>query len=300
MPHTVLAPICSRGGTVRRGCGGSPRSGSPSPAAAPAARSSPLRWDGHAGWVGPAAPNQVAMPAQQRGPLHQPSLPHPAGQQPRKPGQHRAVGPVDPGPGPPVGAAPRPRAATPAAPRPWSPSAAPTAQTIPTAGRRSDRAVVALSTDHLDQRLPRRTHSSERTTDFLQPRWRCRSLRSPVSSTTSTPPSWGAVAGSSHNNCTRWSLTCCGVPGRLREEPLQPLDLAVLGPGDRLGPGQPGQGLVAIARQQQAVQIVTQTAALSQAREQDVEPLRIGLQRAGRGWARTAGAHRWQWAPGSG
>ena len=34
------------------------------------------------------------------------------------------------------------------------------------------------------------------------------------------------------------------IPGRLREEPLQPLDLAVLGPGDRLGPGQPGQVLL--------------------------------------------------------
>jgi hypothetical protein len=42
------------------------------------------------------------------------------------------------------------------------------------------------------------------------------------------------------------------VPGRLREKPLQPLDLAVLGAGDRLGAGQPGQGLVAIARQEQA------------------------------------------------
>jgi hypothetical protein len=38
------------------------------------------------------------------------------------------------------------------------------------------------------------------------------------------------------------------VPGRFREEPLQPLDLAMLGAGDRLGAGQPGQGLVAVAR----------------------------------------------------
>jgi hypothetical protein len=36
------------------------------------------------------------------------------------------------------------------------------------------------------------------------------------------------------------------VPGRFREEPLQPLDLTVLGTGDRLGIGQPGQGLVAV------------------------------------------------------
>src|SRR4029453_15046514 len=121
---------------------------------------------------------------------------------------------------------------------------------------------------------------------------------------------WGAVAGSSHNCRTRWSLTCswsqadsernhCSrwtsrcwapligspppplvvdllvVPSRLREEPLQPLDLAVLGPADRLGPGQPSQGLVAVAGQQQPLQVVTQATALGQAREQGVEPLGV-------------------------
>jgi hypothetical protein len=44
---------------------------------------------------------------------------------------------------------------------------------------------------------------------------------------------------------------------------LQPLDLAMLGPGDRLGAGQPGQGLVAVSGQQ-ALQVVTETAALGQ------------------------------------
>jgi hypothetical protein len=39
---------------------------------------------------------------------------------------------------------------------------------------------------------------------------------------------------------------------------LQPLDLAVLRAGDRLRAGQPGQGLVAIARQQQALQVVAE------------------------------------------
>jgi hypothetical protein len=55
------------------------------------------------------------------------------------------------------------------------------------------------------------------------------------------------------------------VPGRFRKEPLQPLDLAVLGTGDWLGPGQPGQGFVAIAGQQQALQVVTEPAALGHA-----------------------------------
>ena len=82
------------------------------------------------------------------------------------------------------------------------------------------------------------------------------------------------------------------VPGRLREEPLQPLDLAMLGPADRLGPGQPGQGLVAIAGQQQPLQVVTEATALGQAREQGVEPLGVVLQRARRGRARSAGSHR--------
>jgi hypothetical protein len=53
------------------------------------------------------------------------------------------------------------------------------------------------------------------------------------------------------------------VPGRLREEPLQPLDLTMLGTDDRLGAGQPGQRLVAIPRQQQALEVVTQAPALA-------------------------------------
>jgi hypothetical protein len=43
----------------------------------------------------------------------------------------------------------------------------------------------------------------------------------------------------------------------------------VLGTDDRLGPGQPGQRLVAISWQQQAPQIVTQATALGQTREQE-------------------------------
>jgi hypothetical protein len=67
------------------------------------------------------------------------------------------------GVGPLGGGAPRPRAATPAAPRSWSPSAAPAAPAIPAAGRGSDSAVVTPSTDHLRQRLPRRSRRSEPT-----------------------------------------------------------------------------------------------------------------------------------------
>jgi hypothetical protein len=50
-------------------------------------------------WIGPAAPNQVAMPSQQRGRLDEQAVPDRAWQHPRKPSQHRAVGPVEPGSG---------------------------------------------------------------------------------------------------------------------------------------------------------------------------------------------------------
>jgi hypothetical protein len=66
---------------------------------------------------------------------------------------------------------------------------------------------------------------------------------------------------------------------------LQPLDLAVLGTGDRLGVGQGGQGLVAVAGRQQALQVVTEPAALSHACKQRVELGGVVLQRAGRGRA---------------
>ena len=82
------------------------------------------------------------------------------------------------------------------------------------------------------------------------------------------------------------------VPARLRQEPLQPLDLTMLGAGDRLGVGQGGQGLVAVAGQQQALQVVAQTTALRHAGEQWVELLGVVLQRAGCGWAGAAGGHR--------
>jgi hypothetical protein len=85
------------------------------------------------------------------------------------------------------------------------------------------------------------------------------------------------------------------IPGRLGQEPLQPLDLTVLRAHHGFGAGQPGQGLVAVAGQQQALQVVTEPAALGQAREQGVKPLGVVLERAGRGWARTAGGHRGSW-----
>jgi hypothetical protein len=90
---------CSRAGRAHRRCGDSPRSGSRWPAAAPEPGSPPPHRTATPVWVAPAAPNQVAVPAQQRGRLHEPPPPDRARQHPRKRGQHRAVGPVHLGSG---------------------------------------------------------------------------------------------------------------------------------------------------------------------------------------------------------
>jgi hypothetical protein len=54
---------------------------------------------------------------------------------------------------------------------------------------------------------------------------------------------------------------------------------------DGLGAGQGGQGLVAIPRQQQALQVPAEVAPLGQRRPQRVELGGVPLQRAGRGRA---------------
>jgi hypothetical protein len=91
------------------------------------------------------------------------------------------------------------------------------------------------------------------------------------------PASWGGGGRVLAQQLHPLVVDLLVVPGRLRQEPLQPLDLAVLGTGDRLGAGQPGQGLVAITRQQQPLQVGTQAAALRQAREQGVQALGVVL-----------------------
>jgi len=90
------------------------------------------------------------------------------------------------------------------------------------------------------------------------------------------------------------------VSGRFRQERLQPLDLTVLGAGDRLGVGQGGQGLVAVAWQQQALHVVVQTTALGHACQHRVELGGVGLQRAGCGWTGAAGGYSVWVAPGGG
>lgn len=71
-----------------------------------------------------------------------------------------------------------------------------------------------------------------------------------------------------------------GVPHRLRWEILRPLHCRVVDPGHRFGPGQAGQRLVALARQQQPGRLLAKPAPPPQMREQIIETCRVVLQRA--------------------
>jgi hypothetical protein len=82
------------------------------------------------------------------------------------------------------------------------------------------------------------------------------------------------------------------VPGRLRQEELQALHGRVLGTNDRFGAGQGGQRLVAVAGQQQPLQVGAQAAPLRQRAKQRVELGGVVLQRARCGWAGKALGHR--------
>jgi hypothetical protein len=82
------------------------------------------------------------------------------------------------------------------------------------------------------------------------------------------------------------------VPGGLRHEERQALQGSMLGAEDRFGAGQGGQGLVAVAWQQQALQVGAQAAALRQRAKQRIELGGVVLQRAGGGWAGQALGHR--------
>jgi hypothetical protein len=97
--------------------------------------------------VGPAASDQVPMPPQQRGRLHQQPAPDRAGQQPRHPAS-TARSTQSTAAGPPGIAAPRPRGATPAAQHPWPPSSSPAARATAAPGRTADRAVAGSYADH--------------------------------------------------------------------------------------------------------------------------------------------------------
>jgi hypothetical protein len=147
----------SRGGTAHPGCGGSPRSGSPWPAAAPEHAPLARYSDGHAGvgrssGVGPG-PDASAAALQ-------------AGRMIRAGSGGAAAARVRPAPpgrpsqavaGSLAVAAPRPRGGASAARRPSPPNSVPAARATPSPGRTSDRAVAGSWADHRGPMPPRAT-----------------------------------------------------------------------------------------------------------------------------------------------
>jgi len=81
------------------------------------------------------------------------------------------------------------------------------------------------------------------------------------------------------------------IPAGLGEEPLQALHGLVLGAGDRLGAGQRSERLVAVTREQQALQVGAEAMALGEPGGQGVELGGVGLEGAGCGWAGQALGH---------
>jgi hypothetical protein len=90
-----------------------------------------------------------------------------------------------------------------------------------------------------------------------------------------TPRMCGAIA----EQVQPLAVDLLGVPGGLGQEVLQSLHCSVLRALDRFGPGQAGQGLVAIAGRQQTGQILAKPTLLRQPREQLVKAGRVVLER---------------------
>ena len=184
---------CSPGGTARHGCGGSPRSGSPWPAAAQVPGSLPLPWDGPAGvgsssGVGPGPYASAA--ASQAGRTTRASSGAAADmrvQQAQLGRPSRAVA------GPPGAAAPRPHGAASAAPRPWRPSFASATRATAVPGRTADTAVVGSFADHRG-RLPPRRNPQLSTHDRLSGTHRLAS--GPISGSGDPAPDNSRPAGS--------------------------------------------------------------------------------------------------------
>ncbi len=174
-------------GTARRGCGGSPTSGSPWQPLHQVADlprqgrpATPMR-------VGPAAPDEVSMPAQQwAGCTNNPRQVR-RGSSRASPASTARSAQSTCG-WPPAAAAPRPRGATSAAQCPSLPSSAPAAKATQPPGRRSDRAIARSCTDHRGP-VTRGANSQLSTHDRLSGTHRSR--RPPSTATTRTSRSVG-------------------------------------------------------------------------------------------------------------
>src|SRR5215218_2403248 len=81
------------------------------------------------------------------------------------------------------------------------------------------------------------------------------------------------------------------IPGRLREEKLQPLRRSALGSHDRFHAGKRGKRLVAVSGQQQPLQVLPETPPLGKSTEETIESSRIIFQRPGSRWTKQTFAH---------
>ena len=88
---------------------------------------------------------------------------------------------------------------------------------------------------------------------------------------TSTPPRVGGGRRIGQQQLQAPGVDLLGVPGRFGQEELQPLHRRMLGPDDRLGPGQAGQRLVPIPRGEQPGQVLPEPPPLGQRDEQVIE-----------------------------
>ena len=96
-------------------------------------------------------------------------------------------------------------------------------------------------------------------------------LRSPVSSMTSTPAACGAVAASLSNNARRRVLIASASHVDSDRKNCRRWTTAAWAATARLGSRQCGQRLVAVARQEQALEIVSEPTPLCQRAEQRIK-----------------------------
>src|SRR5215208_5694725 len=75
------------------------------------------------------------------------------------------------------------------------------------------------------------------------------------------------------------------IPGRFREEELQPLRRSALGSHHWFHAGQGGKRLVAIPAQQQSGKVLTEASSLGESTEEIIEALGVIFERTGRLWA---------------
>src|SRR6266540_6355598 len=116
-------------------------------------------------------------------------------------------------------------------------------------------------------------------------------LRSPVSSSTSTPWSWGRVAGSATSSSNRRWLTRSWSQVDSDTNHCRPWTAACWAPTTGSAPTRQVMVLLRSLGSSSPLQVGAQAAALREPGEQGVELGGVALQRAGGGWAGKALGH---------